>query len=728
MDILGKEEKANGKKRERAQKVVDVYADERDRNDASSKFNILWSNVNVLSGALYNKSPKPDVRRRFIDKDPVAREVAAVLERGVSFMLDSYDFDGTADWAISDYLTAGYGQVRVRYNPYFGKGKPIPVTAEEDGQFRYNGEQIEPEEIDGQPMYSPEEIVYQEITCEPLEWRKFRWDHLAKRWEDVNWCCIDHYMTRTELIENFGDTGKKVSLTHSDSGKAGKESDSTHALVHEIFDKKKRQIVMVSEGYKEGPIETKDDALNLQGFYPFPKPIFATQISGSLVPVPDYIFYQDQAEELNSVTSRIDALVEALKVRGVYDASFSELVSVLSSGDNHLTPVKDFAARFDGKDLHSVIAFMPLEELAKVVAALYQQRDQIKLTIYEITGISDIVRGTTDPSETLGAQQLKGQFADMRLSKRRNRLQSFLRDIIRIKAEIIAEHFEPVTLQLMTGIEVNDQMLQILRSDMLRSFKVDVETESTMSVDADTEQKNRLDALTALSQFLQLAVPAVQAGLIPPEVAKELALFGIRGFKHSRQLEDVIERIGSQDSNDPSALQAQLAQAQAEVQQLQMQLQQGSGMLQELQQQAEGKQAELQIKQQSEQSKLQADLMRDQSRLEFEREKLQFEKEKFQLEIQLKQADLELQNAQRELTAQNTDREFQFKRESEGLSDVTNIDDLAARLDEVTAVLTVIANKLTEPKPFTYDEMGRISAVGDRVVERDPSGNITSLN
>jgi len=720
LSILKKEEKANGKKRERAQKVVDVYADDRSESDTSSRFNILWSNTQVLHGALYSRTPKPDIRRRFLDKDPISREVATVLERSASFSIDSYDFDGTADVAIMDHLTAGYGQIRVRYKPYFDKGKKVPVTAEEDGTFLFGGEKIEPEIIDGQAMYAPDELVYQELSCEPVEWKKFRWDHLAKRWEDVNWCCIDHYMTKSELVENFGKIGKEVGLTHCDGEKSKSEADNTHALVHEIFDKKKRQIVMVSEGYKTGPIQVIDDELNLVDFYPFPKPLFASQ-TGGLFPKPDYLFYQDQSEELNRVTGRIDALVEALKVRGVYDSSFKEMANVLSSGDNDLTAVKDFAQRFNGKDLHSVIAFMPLEELAKVVAGLYQQRDQIKQTIYEITGISDIIRGSTDPNETLGAQELKGRFADMRLSRRRNRVNAFLRDIIRIKSEIIAEHFEPVTLQLMTGIDVNDQMLQIMRSDVLRSYKIDIESESTVAVDAAEEQKNRLDALGALTGFLEKAIPAVQGGFLQPEMAKELALFGIRGFKHSRQLEDVIERLGSQE-NDPSQLKSQLQQAQQQIQQLQQQLQQGSAMLQEVQKKAEGKEMEISAKAQSDSARLDAEDRRHAI-------DIQNDREKFAAEMQFKYE-------QEKRNAASVDREFEHKRQVDGLSaggETLNtfaqaLASITEMLSGTTQVLSEIVEKIRAPKPVVYDKDGRIVSVGDRQVIRGADGKVELLN
>ena len=728
LSVLEKEAKVNDKKRERAQEVVDVYADDRKDNDTANQFNILWSNTQVLAGALYSHTPKPDIRRRFLDRDPVSREVAAVLERSASFLIDSYDFDGTAGWALNDYLVPGFGQVRIRYKPFYEKGPSIPVTAEEDGTFRYLGEEIEPELTDAGTQYSPDVIAYQEVTCEPVEWRKFRWDHLAKRWEDVNWCCIDHYMTRSELVEEFGAIGKKISLTHSDSGKAKSESEQSHALVHEIFDKKKRQIIYVSEGYKEGPIQSIDDELKLEGFFPFPKPLFATQISGSMYPVPDYVFYQDQAEELNRVTGRIEKLIEALKVRGVYDQSFEELGGIMKAGDNQLIPVKDFAARFDGKDLRSVIAFAPLDELAKVVAGLYVQRDQIKQTIYEITGISDIIRGSTDPNETLGAQQMKGQFADMRLSRRRNAVNAFLRDIVRIKTEIVAEHFEPMTLQLMTGIEVTPEMTQIMRSDVLRSYKIDIETDSTIAADANAEQKNRLEALTSLSQFLQMAVPAVQQGFLQPELAKELALFGIRGFKHSRQLEDVIERMGSQDQNDPAAMQAQIGQAQQQIQQLQQQLQQGGQMLQEAQKKAEGREMDAQVKMQTSQQQIMADREKNDAGIEFEREKLaattqlELQKAAMQIEADDRRHLMTLQ-AQRDKNA--SDESFRMKELAR-----QNPDDLALQADaesdggirESLAVIAAAAaayiEKQGQPFIIRYGKDGRIAQIGDKPIVR----------
>jgi hypothetical protein len=597
MARLEEEDKAHKDERDNAQKVIDRYRD--DKRKEGSKFNILWSNVQVLKGALYQATPKPDVRRRFLDPDKVSREAAAVIERGISFSVDAYDFDGTAGRVIDDYLLPGYGQARVRYKPYFQKVEPFTAPPDDDE---------EPEGLDemGEPYVTrDEQLVYEEVTCESVQWDCFRWEPGKGKWEDVNWCCIDHYLDRASLKEQFGDVGGKVAFTHGPKNDDKGKNEKNLALVHEIFDKRKRKIIVISPGYKDGTIAEYDDPLNLSGFYPFPKPLFATQTAGNLMPIPDFHFYQDQADELDNVNERIDSLVDMLKVRGVYDASFEDLVNVLTTDDGKLTPVKDFAARFgDGRDLESVIAFMPLEEVAKVLVGLYEQREQIKGTIYEITGISDIVRGQTVASETLGAQQLKGRFADMRLNTRKTAVNAFFRDLFRLKAEILAEQFTPDTLRLMTGIEVTPDMDQMLKSDVLRAYKIDVETESTMAMDAEEEQRTRVEALTALTTFMQAAVPAVQAGLVPKELAKELALFAIRGFKKARPLEDVIERLSGENQESPEAMKAQLDQATQQVQQMQQQIQQGTAYIQQLEQQVKGKQVEAQAKAQTETAKI----------------------------------------------------------------------------------------------------------------------------
>ena len=56
--------------REDATKVYDRY---RGKQRGKNSYNILFANTETLRPAIYNSTPKPDVRRRYADEDIVAK-------------------------------------------------------------------------------------------------------------------------------------------------------------------------------------------------------------------------------------------------------------------------------------------------------------------------------------------------------------------------------------------------------------------------------------------------------------------------------------------------------------------------------------------------------------------------------------------------------------------------------------------------------------------------------
>ncbi len=573
---LEAEDKAHKDYRKKAQKVVDRYEDEKKRND--SQFNILWSNTEVLHSALYSQSPTPDIRRRYLDKDKNGKEAAEIAERAVSYSIDTQDFDGAVDVTVDDYLVPGMGVMRLRYKPYFEDGEPERIELQpniksydpltyEPIMGMYDGDSLVEDYlsdndgfyVNGDPV---EELVHEEVEMEAVNWKRFRWQPSA-RWEDIDWCCIEHYMDVEEIEENYGKTlSMQIPLMYTDKGeKATIDDEKARAKIYEIFDKKNRVNLEFAEGFKE-ILKQEDDPLGLEGYFPFPKPLMGTLKNGKFIPIPDFLFYQDQANELDKITSRIDMLTDQLKYRGVYDASFDKLQNVVNGGDGDFQPIDDFAERFDGKgDLSRIIAAMPLAEIHAVLNSLYVSRNEIKQTIYEITGIADIMRGTSNANETLGAQQLKTQFGSMRLQRRQRQVAAFVRDIVRMKVEIMVENFEVETVEMMTGMELSDEVQQILQNDLLRSYRIDIETDSTISEDATLEKQSRIELVTAVTQFVESVSPQIQAGFMPVNVAKELLSFAVRGFKIGRTLEDTLDEMGGQQGDNP-----QLAQMQQQMQ------------------------------------------------------------------------------------------------------------------------------------------------------------------
>ena len=589
--------------RERASGIVQRYRDDNvNRFERETRMNIFHSNVDTLKSALYFKTPKPRVTRRFKTDDPVGKSIAMVMERALQYQLDVYDFDSAVKKAIEDMLIVGRGAIRMRYDPVLVEGEPerIPVQVEpivgigevapgQMGEVQVGQRLLDPEGnevqqedvkqdvrgmfIEGKPV---EYIGEQSIRCEYVHW-----DDLtiapARCWEDVKWIAFRHLLTRQDLIDYYGTKGEQIPLTYRQSQMSDYQDnpEPDMAEVYEIWDKRSGKQIFVATSFNE-ILEDIDDPYNLEGFWPMPEPLYSISTSDTTLPVPEIFIYEDQLFELDLITQRIAALTEALKRRGVYDASFQELVRLADANDNEFIPVENFAMLQAGGGLANVMQEAPLDNLIRAITALYQSRQIVIETIYEITGISDIMRGTSASRETATAQRIKGQFGAMRLTNRQRSIEKFLDKIMTLKAELLVENLEPSLLERMTAIAVPPAMVAVMRDDRLRSYRVSIDTDESSAIDASMDQKNRTDFLTAMVQFLQTVGPLVSSGTLGFDQAKMMMLFAARAFPGARELEESLEAIEQpQPQANPAdklvevenaKVQAQTEQAKADTQ------------------------------------------------------------------------------------------------------------------------------------------------------------------
>lgn len=622
MAELRQADKSERQWRERSREIVNLYRDDADsyadhRRRSDRRYNVLWSNTETLKPQLYSQTPEPVVQRRFHDfgqQDQIGKFVAQTLERGLEYAIDSYDFDGTIEKVVLDHLLTGRGVARIRYVPTFAKGEAERIEVQQrvgpEGETMLmadmgEGErEVSPMEVmqdgDGNRFVegeADEEVVYEEVRCEYVNWEDFRLSP-ARTWGEVRWVAFRHRMTKEELASEFGPRkAEDIPLDFNPQEDTSREdTDEQHvskrATVWEIWDKHNREVKFISEGKKDAPIEVRDDPLNLDGFFPIPEPLYSVPTNNTMVPVPEYTLYQDQAIELDRVTTRIDRLVEALKARGLYAGEHKEeLDRLMSADENELIPVEDFSAMQGGK-LEDKIAWMPIEQVAKTVLELRRHREELLNVIFQVTGISDIMRGSTDPRETRGAQQLKGQFGVMRMQPRQKRVQKFIRDIMAMKAEVMAEMFEPQTLQIMTGVQQPEPVTQLLQTESLRGFKIDIETDSTIAADEQSEKQEVGEFFQGMSQFVQNAVPAVQGGLMSKEAAQELVKFGLKKFRVSRAVEEAFETQPQPQQPDP----IQMAQMQIDRMEAETRRMQAMSEIQKRQQDAQLELAKLQQK------------------------------------------------------------------------------------------------------------------------------------
>lgn len=604
----------------RSKKIVKRYKDERtDPDNTKAQFNILWSNVQTLQPALYAKNPIPNVDRRFEDNDKVGTTAARVLERSVTYFIDSDIFSAVMSQCVLDRLLPGRGLAWVRY--------------------KFTDEAGQAEVTDDTQSDIPENYT-EDVVVDYVHWLDFghTW---ARTWEEVRGVWRKVYMTRAELVKRFKN-GKDVPLDKEEKNNEDKVG-VRKACVYEIWDKVEKKAIWINKTMG-APLDERPDPLQLKDFFPCAKPLYATLANDNLIPSPDYAQYQDQAIELDVLTARIESITKSLKVAGVYDAAAEGVQRILTEGiENTMIPVEQWAVFGEKGGLSGVMDFLPLKDIVECLISLYEAREKVKQDLYEISGISDIIRGATDPNETATAQQLKGQFATLRLDNMQKDVARFSRDLIRIMVEIIAEHFSIETIKQISAIkllteEEKQQLMmvsqqpgppgpdgqptppkplpeeqqelleqptweeveQLIRNDTLRCFRISIETDSTIKQDQEAEKNSRIELIGAVGGFLQQAV------LLPPQLqplAAELLRFGVKGFRVSREIEAAfdlaIKKINEAAEAPPQPDPEQMkAQAENERSKAEMQLE-GEKLKMEQQKMAidvEAKKAEFALK------------------------------------------------------------------------------------------------------------------------------------
>ena len=112
---------------------------------------------------------------------------------------------------------------------------------------------------------------------------------------------------------------------------------------------------------------------------------------------------------------------------GVYAGEANrELQMVFSPGnENKLIPIDTFDLWKEKGGVRGLIEWVPVDMVIQVLKGCYEARSQVLNDIYQITGLSDIIRGESNPNETATAQRLKGQWGSLRVRDRQRDLQRF---------------------------------------------------------------------------------------------------------------------------------------------------------------------------------------------------------------------------------------------------------------------------------------------------------------
>ncbi|QOZ15937.1 hypothetical protein XI02_13830 [Bradyrhizobium sp. CCBAU 21365] len=487
---------------ERCRKIRDKYRYEASATVKKRGYQMLWSNMETMKPAVMSKPPKGAVQQRWKDRDPVASKATEMLQRAINFTFEANDYMSKFLQVRDDYLLYARGIARVKYSPVFDTvtqeaGQPDDAAIDPANDLAEQAKEA---------YASPQTILKSENVVLEYYQRGDFVHSISRTWDEVEWEAFRGYLGRDQLINRFGkEIGGAIPLDatsdESDKGKNNPSLPTSKATIWEIWDKVRNEVLWVAKGYPK-VLERGPPYLKFDGFFPNPKPAYGTLTNDSLEPVPDFIFYKDQADEVDMLTARIASLQQSLKFVGFYPAGPEgegqpAVERAMQPGfENKLIAVKSWAAFVDGGKNGAPITYLPIDQVANILKGCVDLRKQLIEDIYQIYGLSDIMRGDGDASETATAQSIKAQYGSVRIKTRQDEMARFARDVTGLVGEVISTCFAPETIMQMANMPLPSQ--------------------AELDAAALEQQRQALIARALAPQPPQIAGPGAPAMLPPP--------------------------------------------------------------------------------------------------------------------------------------------------------------------------------------------------------------------
>lgn len=527
--------------------------------DYAGKTNLFWSNVQVILAAIYGRLPKAEVDRKFDDFDDDVSRVAGIIMQRIlngDMERDWDDTNAAMRDAVQDRFIAGLGQVWCRYDVQLGT-KQQPMTDPTTGQPVIDA-------ATGQPaMEDIETIENEEAEVDYVHWSDFRYSP-CRRWRECRWVARRVYMSEKRLRDRFKLTDVQCGMIPMQSRGPQSDNDGNRnddvlratpfkqAAVWEIWCKEDNYVCWYVEGCSF-VLDQQQDPLELEDFFPCPQPVVATTLTSAFLPRPDYAMAQDLYKELDRINAKLSHLTDAVKAAGVYDKTAGPVKSLLTTAvENALVPVDNWSAFVDKGGMRGVVDWMPIDQFVNAITQLNTRKNQLQHDLYEVLGISDIMRGASVASETATAQQLKVQYGGARLANLQNDVARFVSEVMRIRANIIANVFQPETILKRSLIERTPDAqyaqpaVQMLKDFPSSLFSINVTSDSLAAPDWAAEKEARTEFLGAASNYIMSAGPIVQQSPMVGAFLIKLLQWAAAGFKGSKTIEGVLDQAAKQ--------------------------------------------------------------------------------------------------------------------------------------------------------------------------------------
>ncbi|AAK94380.1 portal protein [Myxococcus phage Mx8] len=527
--------------------IVKRYRDERDSaHDAETRWNLFSTNIQTQMASLYGQTPKVSVSRRFADADDdVARVASELLERllNTDIEKDSDTFQQALEYALQDRLLPGFGLCRIRYEVEWEEVAGVDAILDEA-----TGAEL------AAAVPPTQRKAYECVETDYLHWQDVLWSP-ARVWHEVRWLAFRNLLDMREFNARFDADGSRnlwASVPKVGKPKDGKDGQSCHpwdrAEVWEIWDKGGRKVDWYVEGYS-AVLDTQPDPLGLESFFPCPKPLLANWTTDKVVPRPDFVLAQDLYKEIDLVSTRITLLERAIRVVGVYDKSSGLTIGRLLSeaAQNDLIPVENWLTFADKGGLRGVVDWFPLEPVVAALTSLRDYRRELVDALHQVTGMADIMRGASDPRETAMAQGVKAKFGSIRLQRLQDEVARFASDIQRLKAEVIAEHYDVASILAQANAEFTfDKELAPKAAELIKSrfsmYRVEVKPEAVSLQDFAALRNEKMEVLSGIASFMQGVAPLAQQVPGSAPFLLQMLKWSVSGLRGSSTIEGVLDK------------------------------------------------------------------------------------------------------------------------------------------------------------------------------------------
>lgn len=525
-----------------ARRIVRRFLDRRDANEENeNRINLFTSNTQILISTLYARFPKPLVTREYDDPDDdVARVASEIIERNLKIRPRD-DFDSAMRYVVQDRLVPGVGAVWLRYESVIEQ-QTIPAVLGEDG-------------TELSPASTYDKVTNEKVATDYVYYEDLLWSP-ARVWEDVRWVGRRVRMVKADVVKRFGKVvadqvsfskDSKVTSKSGENTNAPDADDVRYADIYEIWDKTTKTIFWICDSC-EYILDKREDPMKLDGFFPTPKFLMSLTATGNYMPRPDFLLAKDQYDELDSVNNRITWIERAIRVIGVYDGNNAEIERLFTEGvDNKIIPTRSFSDFMEKGGMKGAIDWFPIEMLVNALEKLRVYRQDLVSQIYELTGISDIMRGATKASETAAAQQLKAQYGSVKLQFIQMEVSAFVEEALQIKSEIIANLFSPETIAKVANVsymydqELIQKAIELIKSKELQ-YRVEVHADSMAVPEFSAERDDRMGFIRSIAEMMTAAAPILEKDPMAGAAMLEVVKWGAASFRSGKTIEGVLDK------------------------------------------------------------------------------------------------------------------------------------------------------------------------------------------